>query len=167
MSPLWERRVQPPVEAESWFLDATLQPKRSLSKSAARLLILAFAVPGLLIGLAFAMGGAYPVLGFFGLDALLLMLALQASNRAARVQERVRVAFDRVLVTRSHPGREPQHWVVSPLWLRVEAAADALRLASGGKALRLGAFLSPGERERFAEALRLALWRARKGSPIA
>jgi uncharacterized membrane protein len=56
---------------------------------------------------------------------------------------------------------------VSPLWLRVEAAADALRLASGGKALRLGAFLSPGERERFAEALRLALWRARKGSPIA
>lgn len=152
---------------DSWYLDATLQPTRSLSKPALRLVVAAFAGSSLLLGLFFTLRGAYPVLGFLGLDAVLLIAALSASNRAARVRERVQVAFDRVLVTRSRPGRTAQHWAVSPLWLRVDAATDAVRLAAGGKALRLGAFLSPTERERFAETLRLALWRARKGPPPA
>lgn len=165
MSPRWERFAQPPTEAESWYLDATLQPTRSLSKPALRLVVAAFAGSSLLLGLFFAAHGAYPVMGFLGLDVLLLIAALAASNRAARVRERVQVAFDRVLVTRCHPGRAVQHWVVSPLWLRVDAAKDAIRLAAGGKALRLGAFLSPMERDRFADSLRLALWRARKGPP--
>jgi len=143
-------------------MDAVLRPNRSLSPAAFRLTMLCLI--GVCVALAgvFAAFGAYPVVGFLGLDILLVYGALKLSYRSGRVSERVRVAFDRVLVSRSGAGRE-RHWMASPLWVRVDAAEDAVRLAAGGRHLRIGAFLSPPERESFAEALRADLSRAKRG----
>lgn len=143
-------------------MDATLRPNRSLSAAGFKLTMLCLLGICLLMAVAFAAFGAYPVAGFLGLDVALVFLALRLSYRSGRVAERVRVAFDRVLVSRFGPGRD-RHWVASPLWVRVNEDADAIHLAAGGRRLAVGAFLSPPERESFAVALRAALLRAKRG----
>jgi uncharacterized membrane protein len=54
--------------------------------------------------------------------------------------------------------------MVSPLWVQVGAAGGAVQIASAGRMLRVGAFLSPEERRDFAQALAAALAKARAGA---
>jgi uncharacterized membrane protein len=57
-------------------------------------------------------------------------------------------------------------WRLQPYWLRIECDAEdesaSLRIWSHGRALTLGAFLSPDERRHLADGLREALWRWRQ-----
>lgn len=150
--------------AGPFYLDALLTPNRSLSRGGFLLFMLLFAAANILVAGVFWAEGAYPVAGFLGLDVLLLYAAFRASYRSGRRVERVRVAFDRVEVSRLAPKRA-RHWVASPLWVRVEETEAAVRLRAGAERLAVGAFLSPEERESFAEALRGALARARRAAP--
>lgn len=145
-------------------MDALLTPNRSLSRAAFKLVMLVYLLVSLAMSAVFWSQGAYFVVGFLGLEIALLYAALSLNYRAGRIAERVRVAFDRVLVSRTGAGRD-SHWVTSPLWLRVEEAADAVRLAAGGRELAIGTFLSATERDAFAAALRAALLQAKRSPP--
>lgn len=114
------------------------------------------------IGAYFVAQGAYPVLGFLGLDVAAVWLAFHLNYRAARRSEHVRVAAEHIHLERTSP-RRTDHWVVSPLWARVSADGLGVRIASGGGAQRVGAFLSRPEQAAFARALNEALFRARRG----
>src|SRR5512143_351725 len=69
--------------------DAILHPHRSLSRRGFVL------VMGLAVGASMTMGGvflamgAWPVFGFYGVDVLLLYVALRCNYRSARIYERV------------------------------------------------------------------------------
>ncbi|MBL8549859.1 MAG: DUF2244 domain-containing protein [Hyphomonadaceae bacterium] len=165
MSPNWERLRERPAEKGPLFFDAVLTPHRSLSRKAFVYVICGFAAVDVAVTTVFLLQGAYPVAFFLLLDVGLLWLAFELNYRAARAHERVAVAADRVLVSR-HSGRGREaHWMVSPMWARVSADERSVAIASAGRQVRVGAFLSPLERGDFAKALTEALGRAKDYRP--
>lgn len=148
------------------LLDATLRPNRSLPNLGFIALMVAIVAVTSSAGLYFWLQGAWPVVGFFGLDVFLVWLAFRLSYRQGRLRERVHVTTDQLTVVRQHPTGHAQHWVLSPFWARVQVVDpqehdNQVRVVSHGKTLILGAFLSPDERLDFAASLSLALNRAR------
>ncbi len=159
---------------ERVFFDATLRPNRSLGPFGFRLLMALAGGSVLAIGVIFMVAGAWPVLGFGGLEFLLLFLAFRLNYRAGRAYERVRLTERHLQVRRFGPAGEVGQWRFEPTWVRVDVDAPAehdcrLTVSSHGKALVIGAFLSPGERFEVADALRAAIdsWRTRWNPPTA
>jgi len=118
-----------------------------------------------LVGLYFAAKGAWPVLPFFGGEIALIWLAFRLNNRDARTFETVHLTPQALTVEQVKPsGRRLAHEFAPPHWLRVEVDArpsgsGQLRLASHGRSLEIGRFLTIEERREFANALRSALGR--------
>jgi uncharacterized membrane protein len=163
MTPHWERTETPPAHGGPFYMRATLTPHRSLSRRAFTIVLVGFAVIDAAVTGFFLSQRAWPVAIFLVLDVLALWLAFRINYRDARVEERVEVAADRLLVSRLDKRGRHAHWMVSPLWARVGAVGGAVQIASAGRALRVGAFLSPEERSAFAAALAAALAKARAG----
>lgn len=148
------------------FFDIELKPYRSLGPRGFAILIGFVALGNLGAGLAFWLLGAWPVLLFCGLDLLLVWLAFKFSYRQQRAREFIRLDDTTLEVRRVDlQGRETV-WRLQPYWLRIECDAEdesaVLRVWSHGRALTLGAFLSPDERRLLADGLREALWRWRQ-----
>jgi uncharacterized membrane protein len=162
MTPRWERTDRPPHTA-SLIMDAVLVPHRSLSQSAFKLMLALVICVNAAVAIAFVAQGAYPVAGFLGLDVLALWLAFRWNYRAAGVEERVRVAAGCVHLTRRGVKGDESHWVVNPLWARIDDDGRGVLIRAGAGAQRVAAFLSPPERAEFARALDDALWRAKRG----
>ena len=150
------------------LFDATLHPHRSLGPRGVRIVIGFAAVWLLGTGTAFVLVGAWPVMGFCGLELLLLYVAFRVVQWRGRAYERLRLTDSAGLeIRRFGPhGGETGHWRFEPGWLRV-AMDDpprhdsALTLTSHGRSLTVGRFLTPAERLEVAAALRSALARYR------
>jgi len=78
----------------------TLAPHRSLSPFGVKVVMGAMGLVSLGAGAMFLSLGAWPVFGFFGLDVLLLYLALRASARSARAREHITVTASLIEVRR-------------------------------------------------------------------
>ena len=153
-------------EAEPVFC-ATLEPHRSLSPKGFVVLMGAIAAVAFGAGLAFALVGAWPVFGFFGLDVALIYVAFKASYRSGRMRETLRLTDNALTVERVGPGLRSQSWRFQPYWLRVEMDdpprhESQLVLTSHGRRLAIGGFLAPEERVELAHALRDALERLKR-----
>jgi uncharacterized membrane protein len=149
-----------------FLLDATLSPHRSLSPRGFLLLFAAFGIVSFIAGMIFVSKGAWPVMGFFGLDVLLFFIAFRINYRRARLREIVRVTRQQLTVRRVEPDGRQKVWSFEPAWARVELHRpeehdSQLEIASGRRSLTVGAFLSPEERAAFADTLRDALRKAR------
>ena len=150
------------------LFDAVLTPHRSLPPAGFRLLIGALVLIGLGAGIAFLALGAWPVLGFFGLDIALLAWCFRANYRQGRQRERLRLTPDALTVERMSPGGAVEQVRLPPWWLRVEIDQSGdrpgpLTLATHGRREIVGAFLAPWERVEVADALRRALAPLRAG----
>ena len=150
------------------LFDAVLTPHRSLSPAGFRLLIGALSAFGLAAGIAFLALGAWPVLGFFGLDIALLAWCFHANYRQGRQRERLRLTPDALTVERTNPAGAVERVRLPPWWLRVEIDESGerpgpLTLATHGRRETVGAFLAPWERVEVADALRRALAPLRAG----
>src|ERR1700712_1873744 len=66
---------------------ATLTPHRSLTPKGKRVVIGLVSAMALVPGLVFYVAGAWPVIGFMGLDVLAIWAALSISMRSGKVQE--------------------------------------------------------------------------------
>jgi uncharacterized membrane protein len=148
------------------YMDAALQPRRSLSKRGVILLMAPFVAVNLVFAVFFLVVGAALIPPFLGLDVLALGLALLASFRSARTVERVRVSADEIRVTREHGGSVRTLWTSATAFTRVDLEqpgrhAVRLRLSSKGAGVTLARALSPEERERFAGELEAAVRAAR------
>lgn len=146
-----------------YLFDAVLRPNRSLHGRDFRRLMLIVSLVAVGVGTAFLAVGAWPVVGFFGLDVLLVYAAFKASYRTGRVVETVQLTRDRLTVRRIRPDGSPGgEWQFQPAWLqvRLERTGDdsnRLLLSSHGRSISIGAFLAPHERVEIADALRAAL----------
>ncbi len=145
---------------------AELKPHRSLGRRGFVILIAFVALVNFAAGMAFFLAGAWPVLGFCGLEVLLLWLAFRFSYAQARAREYVLLDRSSLTIRRVSATGQQQQWQLQPYWVRVECDAEpdshALTLWSHGRGVSLGRFLSPPERLELAEALREALWRWRQ-----
>jgi uncharacterized membrane protein len=144
---------------------ATLLPHRSLSRKGFVALMVTIAGMNSAMGTAFALRGAWPVAGFCGLAVVLLYLAFRLNYRAARMSESIILAGPELRVTRLHPSGRTESWSFNPYWVRFQHmrrdyAADELSLASHGRKLVFGAFLSDEEKNSLATALTAALARS-------
>ncbi len=141
-------------------MDAVLTPHRSLSFTAFWLMLGLFTFVNVAFAIFFIAQGAFPVVGFLGLDVVALALAFYFNYKAAKRQERVRVAAEHILLSRKSEKGSVLHWITNPTWARVRQDADGVRIITGNNAMRVASFLSPKERRTFATALKDALWRA-------
>ena len=158
----------PLSEGERLYLDAEIRPNRSLPNPGFYALMAAVAVISFSAGVAFMMAGAWPVLGFFGLDVLLVWLAFKLSYRDGRRREIIQITAGEIRVFRHSPFGHQTAFRLPSAWTRVEIAGEGepdvqARLRAMGKTLIIGSLLSPRERESLAEAVREALFKARGG----
>ncbi len=153
-------------ERPQLFLDAVLQPHRSLPPRGFAAVMAVLAGASLIAGVTCVLVGAWPVFGFFGLDVALVYLAFRASYRSARRSERVRLTDRSLIVEHISVRGERRQWRFEPYWIRIvfeeKDETNSLALASHGRQLPVGNFLAPEVRRRFAATLGAALerWRA-------
>lgn len=155
--------------AERELFAARLSPHRSLSPAGLRLLMILFAAVSAAVSVPFFLMGAWPVVGFFGLDVLALWLALKLNADAARAYEDIRLTpLELSLALVSARGRRAE-WRFNPFWTRLERRADEefglmhLDVASRGERVEIARCLGPVEKADFADALAGALAEARRG----
>jgi uncharacterized membrane protein len=150
---------------------ALLTPHRSLGPKGFLALMIAFGLLSFVTGMLFLAAGAWPVLGFFGLDVLLVYLAFRLNYRSGRLYETLELTAERLVLTRVHPSGRQEQYDCNPYWARVHLRESpdgrtALSVISRGTVLAFGSFLTDGERRELAEALREALLAARGGVRI-
>lgn len=165
------RALNPAPESASGdaMFDAVLYPNRSLPNAGFLAVMGVVIGANIFFGIYFFSIGAWPVIGFCGLDVFLVWLAFKLSYRQGRLRERVIVREGDLRVLRILPSGHESRWRLQPHWARVvidrEGEHEArVRIVSKGRSLVLGAFLAPQERVTFGRSLAAAIARAgRKG----
>ena len=158
-----------PQAQEAPLFDARLEPHRSLSRRGFRYLMLGCCAISTLYSLPFYLMGAWPVVGFLGLDVLLLYLAFRANFRAARAYELLRLTSLELLFARVTARGQRQEWRFNPVWVRFERVeheefgTQRLSLVSHGRSVEVGGFLGPEQKAELASAFSRALAQARRG----
>jgi len=152
---------------------AILIPHRSLGRHGF------FILMGLICGISFIAGvvffkiGAWPVVGFFGLDVLLIYGAFKLNYRDARQREIIEINGEELRVTKLNLQGRAKSWQFNRYWVRVQHYVDPeeeyenqpLIITSHGRALEIGSFLSRNEKIVFSNRLRDALKSAGNGWP--
>ena len=154
---------------EPTIFSAVLTPHRSLGPTGFLIFMLVLSAASFITGMVFFLAGAWPVLGFCGLDVLLVYWAFHLNYRSGRAYEQVTVTPSELKVRQvSHHGRVSE-WTLNPLWVRLDRVTHAefgierLFLVSHGRRLAIAGCLGPQEKESFATALSAALGEARRG----
>ena len=156
-----------PTNFDDAIFSATLRPHRSLGRRGMALLITAIGGLSLSIGTYVWWIGAWPVVGFVGLDVAAVALAFHLNARAARAFEEVEVTRAAIIVRKVTASGRSQELRFNPQWARldVEKLEDEgvvrVTLRMRDRRVPVGAFLNPRDRETFARALSAALATAR------
>lgn len=153
-------------EQEGGPFRAVLYPHRSLSPRGFLILMVALGAVSFCIGIAFLMKGAWPVLGFFGLDVLIIYIAFKLNYRSGRMHELIELTPDLLTVTRVEPSGRSRRFEFNPYWVRVLFSEEVdgrtrLSLTSHGRHFEFARFLNDEERRDFAGVLAGALAHAR------
>ena len=159
--------LQQPTETR--IFATRLIPYRSMTPKTANWLIVAFGCVTAAVSLPFFYIGAWPVIGFLGLDILVLFVAFKASFRSARAYETVLVTpLELEFVKVSSRGAR-EVWRFNPVWVRLEEEAhdefgtERVALVSRGQSVEVGGFLGPAQKAALARDLAAALVKARRG----
>jgi len=153
---------EPPV------FTARITPHRSLSQRGLALLLGFIGAVGLVTSIPFYLVGAWPVLGFMGLDILLVYLAFRYHNATARAYEEVFLSRIALLVRAVNWRGQSREATFNPLWVRLEREEhpefgnEGLTLVQGRQRVELAQCLGREERGDFADALQSALHQARR-----
>src|SRR5579864_769029 len=149
-----------PDAPEPVLFSALLTPHRSLNRTGFMLLMAFLTVISFAAGVAFLIMGAWPIFGFFGLDALAIYIAFKINFRRARACEEITVTSSELRVRRiSHRGHVME-WVLNPLWVQIdqitheEFGIERLYLVSRGRRVSIASFLGAEEKASFCKALR-------------
>ena len=155
--------------AEPVLFSAQLTPHRSLNRTGFVLVMTFLSVISFATGIAFLIMGAWPVLGFLGLDVLAIYIAFKINFRRARAREEITVTPSELRLRRvSHRGHVME-WVLNPLWVHIdqisheEFGIERLYLVSRGRRISIASFLGAEEKASFSNALKAGLAAARRG----
>jgi len=148
------------------LFEAVIRPRRSLSATGLRWLLAAIAVLSGLIAARFWMIGAWPVIGFCGLEIALAGVLLYLNHRSARAQEQVLLHGDRLRLVTIGPSGAMRERSLPSAWLTIqleEHPRRALRLLACTRTAHAEIGLALGEVEKrdLARALLSALHASR------
>lgn len=154
----------PPVQP---FFERVLAPHRSLQERNFHFLMALLGLISLAAGIGFVSIGAWPVIGFFGVDVALVYLAFRLNYRSARQSETLRLADDVFSVERVGARGEHRKWSFQAFWVRVTLEergdiSNRLLIGSHGRSLAIADFVPPDSRRELAATLSdvLGRWRA-------
>ncbi len=151
------------VGPEDVLFQAVSTPPRSFSRPAYRVLSVLVCAATMIQAALFLWLGAWPVLGFMGLEVALVLGLIALHERwSARRMEVISLRPGRLTVARvDHRGRRSET-AVEPYWARLrleERGGEAGRLVieSRGRSVEIGRHLNGPEKREMAEALEAAL----------
>ncbi|MGI9388105.1 MAG: DUF2244 domain-containing protein, partial [Methyloligellaceae bacterium] len=102
------------------YFDALLRPNRSLSPLGFWIVMGLIGGVSFAAGIAFFLQGAWPVVGFLGLDVALIYWAFKASYRSGRLHEIVRLTDEVLEIHRISPSGRVEVWRYQPYWVQVD-----------------------------------------------
>lgn len=145
---------------------AVLYPYRSLGPNGFLIMMSLIGLTSFVLGLMFAFMGAWPVVGFFALDACLIYLAFKLNYRSGREYETIELDPRQLVLTKFDPEGRSRSVDFSTYWVRVNLfegrdGRTRLSLSSHGNEIVFGRFLTDDERKDFAGALQSAILTAR------
>lgn len=148
------------------LLEAYLSPSVAIKLSAVRWILSLFGCVCVLVGVTFALIGAQPVLGFMGIEIILLFAVYRFCVRNSRMAEQIILSGHSLLFRRIDRYGNVSITNLEPLWLRVEIgrAKGVFRhiiLASKGRTYNVGVFLTPEEKVVLLNTLQRALRKVR------
>lgn len=149
--------------ADKPFFKAMLVPHRSLGRNGFIVLMGALLLVWLTVGGLFWSIGAWPIVGFFGLDVLALYIAFRMNYRAARAREEVSLSRTNLHIRKVPPSGRIEEHSINPFWARFQVQRHSeigitdMAVESRGERVLLGSFLNPDDRESFARSFGRAL----------
>jgi uncharacterized membrane protein len=161
---------KPPMQEARTFR-AVLHPHRSLSQRGFLLVMGFIAFVSFASGVAFYTMGAWPVLGFYGLDVLAIYIAFKLNYRSGAAYELVELSPELLKITQVQPSGRSRSFDFNPYWVKVllnewpDGSAD-LKLTLHGREFEFARFLNTDEKKDFALALRNALMTARTAPSV-
>ena len=112
-------------EAQPKLFSALLTPHQSLNRTGFLVLMGFLSAVSFAAGLAFLLMGAWPVVGFFGLDILVIHWAFRVNFHRAKATEEITVTPLELRVRRVSPRGHVVEWVLNPLWVQLDRKIHA------------------------------------------
>jgi uncharacterized membrane protein len=142
----------------------TIWPHRSLSRKGFVFLISILA--GLLctIGVGFFLAGAWPVIGFLGLELLVVWGAFNLNYRAAKVRETIETSTETLKIAHTDARGKSAITEFPVGWIRIHLSPSVtpdvstryrqrVILSSHGRKAEVGAFLHPAEKAKLSREI--------------
>ncbi|MCA3623707.1 MAG: DUF2244 domain-containing protein [Methylobacterium sp.] len=154
---------------ESPVFDAVITPHRSLSPRGLFWLMAFLLFVTTAMSIPFYLLGAWPVLGFLGLDIVLIYLAFRYHNATARAYEQVVVSRIELLLRSVSWRGVVREKCFNPAWARIEReehpefGTEKIEIVQGCERVEVAAALGREERGEFADAFQKALATAKRG----
>jgi uncharacterized membrane protein len=148
------------------LFEAVIRPHRSLSRRGLMILLgVIFTLSGLTSTL-FWLLGAWPVIGFTGVEVTAAALLIGANARAARECEFLALAPHALRIVRTDASGRQEERTLDPAWLRVvleerPGRVPALLLSTRDQREEVAARLGEGEKRDLCRALGEAIYRSR------
>ncbi|MBM85408.1 MAG: hypothetical protein CMM47_05245 [Rhodospirillaceae bacterium] len=144
------------------LFETVVSPHRSLSSVGFLLLMGSLVGLSIAIGAGFMLVGAWPVIGFLGIDVALIYLVFHISYKSGRRSERIRLTCNSLEVLVLDESRPMCRTIIQPYWARVElktlvGGRKRLLIRSHGRTLEVGAFLGADELDALAGSLSEAI----------
>ena len=155
-----------------WLEQITIWPHRSLSPKGFGIVMGVLAGFLFLIGLGFFLAGAWPVVGFLGLELLVVWGAFKLNYRAARHRETIHTTTEEMMVESQNPAGKQAQKSFPIGWLRVSLSPSEspmissrdqqkIILSSHGEQAEIGKYLHPAEKAGLSRELGAMIDRAR------
>jgi len=154
--------------ADTPFFKALLVPYRSLGRTGFIVLMGTLVGVWLFVSAVFLSLGAWPIIGFFGLDVLALYIAFKLNYRAAKVREEIALSRTSLLIRKVPLSGKVEEHSLNPFWARFsvkrheEIGVTEMAVETRGTKVPVGSFLNPADRESFAIAFGQALATAKR-----
>ena len=156
----------PGASAYSLRLDIRLLPAMSARLPFVQRIFILFGAVCLSVGIVFMGLGAQPVLGFMGLELILLYAAYKCCIRNARHMEHVTVTENHLIVRKTDRYGSQSLIRFDPRWSNLRTVSTKLGtgliIYSKGRAQNFGGFLDPFEHDEVLKLLDVALRRIQR-----
>lgn len=149
--------------------DAVITPHRSLTSRGLAWLMAFLALVSIAVSIPFYLIGAWPVVGFMGLDLALIYFAFRYHNATARAYERIVITRIELLFSSVSWRGQRRERQFNTAWARLEReehpefGTEKLEIVQGHSRVEIAAQLGREERAQFATAFQKALATAKRG----
>ena len=153
----------------------TIWPHRSLSPRGFLLVMAALGSLAFCIGLGFFLLGAWPVIGFLGLEILVVWFAFKMNYRAAERRQHLTATPAKLKIENVSPAGKTDTTELPTAWVKVERTPrdepdphsrerQKILVRSHGRTAEIGHFLHPAETPKLAREVGQMVERARSAA---